>query len=175
MATDVRESTRLEERFRLWDIDGNGVIERSDFESEAEGIINRLGVQGTARGAELKQAYLDMFDRLASAAGTSRISKDKFLQVADQEIISKGDAGFASVVRPTIQAIVNVLDVDGDGEVSQAEVVKWFDAIGLERSVTDRAFQELDANGDGKLSVTELVDAVRDYHLGKHDVPLLGR
>lgn len=175
MATDVKESTRLEERFCLWDLDGNGVIERSDFESEADSIVSRLGAQGTARGVELKQAYLDMFDRLAAAAGTTRISKDAFLRVADQEIISKGDAGFASVVRPTIQAIVNVLDSDGDGEVDQTEVVTWFDAIGLERSVTERAFQELDANGDGKLSVTELVDAVRDYHLGKHDIPLLGR
>ncbi|WP_433213096.1 EF-hand domain-containing protein [Microtetraspora malaysiensis] len=174
MAVGVKETTRLEERFRLWDSDGNGVIERSDFEAEADGILSRLGAHGTARGAELRQAYLDMFDRLAAAAGSTRLTREAFLQIADQEIVSKGDAGFASMVRPAIQAIVNVLDVDGDGAVSPAEMAKWFDAMGLAPQVAGRAFADLDANGDGKLSVTELVDAVRDYHLGKHDIPLLG-
>ena len=174
MAVGVKESTRLEERFRLWDANGNGVIERSDFESEADGIISALGAQGSSGGTELKRAYLAMFDHLANAAGTDRMDKAKFLQVAEREIISKGDTGFATVVAPTIQAIVNVLDTDGDGEVSPSEMTKWFAAIGLDQSAADEAFRQLDADGSGQLSVTELVDAVRDYHLGRNDIPLLG-
>ncbi|GAB2499719.1 EF-hand domain-containing protein [Nocardiopsis aegyptia] len=174
MAVGVKENTRLEERFRLWDSNGNGVIERSDFESEADGIINALGAQGSAAGTELKRAYLAMFDHLANAAGTNRMDKAEFLRVAEQEIISKGDAGFSSVVAPTIQAIVNVLDTDNDGEVSPSEMAKWFDAIGLDQSAADEAFRQLDADGSGQLSVSELVDAVRDYHLGRNDIPLLG-
>jgi Ca2+-binding EF-hand superfamily protein len=115
-----------------------------------------------------------MFDHLASAAGTQRMSQEQFVQAAEQEIISKGDAGFASVVQPTIQAIVNVLDVDGDGEISPTEMQKWFAAIGLQGADADRAFADLDADGSGKLSTSELVDAVRDYHLGRNDIPLLG-
>ena len=84
------------------------------------------------------------------------------------------DAGFAELVAPTIRAIVEVLDTDGDGEVSPTEMVKWFDAIGLEGAVAENAFRLLDTDGTGKLSVNELVDAVRDYHLGKNDIPLLG-
>jgi Ca2+-binding EF-hand superfamily protein len=174
MVAGVKENTRLEERFRLWDADGNGVIERSDFESEADGIINGLGAQGSPKGAELKQAYLAMFDHLANAAGTDRMDKAEFLRVAEREIISKGDAGFSKVVAPTIQAIVNVLDTDGDGEVSPSEMTKWFNAIGLDQAAADEAFGQLDADGSGKLSVTELVNAVRDYHLGRNDIPLLG-
>ncbi|WP_433369624.1 EF-hand domain-containing protein [Streptosporangium sp. CA-115845] len=175
MAAGTKESSRLEERFRLWDSDGDGVIERSDFETEADDIITGLGAQGTPKGAELRQVYLAMFDRLSRAAGTPQMDKGQFIQAANQEIISKGDAGFASVVGPTIQAIVNVLDGDGDGEVSQTEMTKWFEAIGLEPDVADQAFRELDTDGTGRLSVTELIDAVRDYHLGKNDIPLLGR
>lgn len=174
MVAGTKQSSRLEERFRLWDSDGNGVIERSDFESEAEGIITRLGAQGTPKGADLRQAYLAMFDHLSNAVGASRLNKGQFIQAADQEIISRGDAGFASVVGPTIQAIVNVLDRDGDGEISLVEMAKWFEAIGLEQEVADAAFHELDTDGTGRLSVTELIDAVRDYHLGKNDIPLLG-
>ncbi|GAA1073893.1 EF-hand domain-containing protein [Nocardiopsis composta] len=175
VAAAVKANDRLEERFRLWDADGNGVIERSDFESEAEGILARLGAEGTAKGAELKQAYLGMFEKLAEAAGTDRMSREEFVRAAEQEIIGKGDAGFARVVRPAIQAIVNVLDTDGDGEISPTEMEKWFAAIGLEQAAADRAFDELDTDGSGKLSTSELVDAVRDYHLGKNDIPLLGK
>ncbi|MCP3011770.1 EF-hand domain-containing protein [Nocardiopsis dassonvillei] len=174
MTTATKANSRLEERFRLWDANGNGAVERSDFESEANDIVSRLGAEGTAQGNELKSAYLAMFDHLASAAGTQSMSQEQFMQAAEQEIISKGDAGFASVVQPTIQAIVNVLDVDGDGEISPTEMQKWFAAIGLQGADADRAFADLDADGSGKLSTSELVDAVRDYHLGRNDIPLLG-
>ncbi|GHC82165.1 hypothetical protein GCM10007079_22850 [Nocardiopsis terrae] len=174
MTTATKSSERLEERFRLWDNDGNGVIERSDFEAEADDIINRFGAQDSPKGAELRAAYLGMFDLLANAANTDRMSKEQFTEVAMQEIVSKGDAGFARVVQPTIQAIVDVLDVDGDGEISRTEMEKWFASIGLSGAQADSAFTDIDTDGSGNLSTAELVAAVRDYHLGKNDIPLLG-
>ena len=169
------QSNRLVERFHLWDRNGNGAIERADFEREADEIVARLGAQGTPKADQLKDAYLGMFDTLSAAAGSDRLSRNQFLEAADKEIISKGDAGFAAVVGPTIAAIVNVLDRSGDGEISPSEMHGWFAAIGLEGAVADRAFRELDTDGSGKLSVRELIDAVRDYHLGRNDIPLLGR
>lgn len=175
MVMATTQSNRLEERFRLWDRNGNGTIERTDFEREAEEIIARLGAQGTDKADRLRDAYLGMFDRLAEAAGTDRLTRTQFLEAAEKEIIGKGDAGFAAVVQPTIEAIVGVLDRSGDGEISPSEMHGWFAAIGLEGEVADRAFRELDTDGSGKLSVAELVAAVRDYHLGRNDIPLLGR
>jgi Ca2+-binding EF-hand superfamily protein len=175
MTMATKQADRLKERFRLWDNNGNGTIERADFEQEADGIISGLGAQGTPEAEELKQRYLAMFDDLAQAAGTTRMSQDEFVQAAESTIISNGDAGFDQVVRPTIQAIVNVLDRDGDGEIGPSEMQRWFAAIGLQGEVADQAFRDLDTNGSGRLSVHELVNAVRDYHLGKNDIPLLGR
>ncbi|MEU2942383.1 EF-hand domain-containing protein [Nocardiopsis alba] len=174
MTTATKAENRLEERFRLWDHDGNGIIERSDFVAEAEGILERLGAAGTPKGDALRDSYLAMFDLLAEAAGTDRMSQDKFVEVAEQEVVSKGDAGFKRVVEPTIQAIVDVLDTDGDGEVSPSEMEKWFAAIGLSGAQADDAFRQIDVDGSGDLSTAELVAAVRDYHLGKNDIPLLG-
>ncbi|MBB6121219.1 EF-hand domain-containing protein [Nocardiopsis algeriensis] len=174
MTTATKPANRLEKRFSFWDSNGNGVIERSDFEKEANGIIDRLGAAGSADSAALKDAYLGMFDLLAQAAGTQEISREKFLEVAEREIIGRGDVGFAEFVQPTIQAIVTVLDTDGDGEVDATEMGKWFEAVGVDADSAAQAFSALDTDGSGRLSTSELVAAVRDYHLGRNDIPLLG-
>ncbi|ADH66882.1 MULTISPECIES: EF-hand domain-containing protein [Nocardiopsis] len=173
MTTATKTTSRLEERFRLWDVDGNGVIERSDLAAEADGIISRLGAEGTPRGDALKAAYLGMFDRLAAAAGTDRMDRDQFMEVAGREMVGSED-GFAEVARPTLQATMDVLDTDGDGEISRSEMRRWLDAVGVSARDSDRVFDELDTDGSGTLSASELVDAVRDYHLGRNDIPLLG-
>lgn len=174
MTVGTKENQRLQQRFRLWDRNNDGFIERSDFEAEADALITRLGAAGTAKGIALKGAYVGMFEHLARAADSTRISLDQLIQVIDQNIVPMTPAGFANAVAPAIRAIVEVLDTDGDGEVGPAEMAKWFDVIGLEKSLAEDAFRQLDSDGTGKLSVTELVNAVRDYHLGKHDIPLLG-
>ncbi|MES0834348.1 EF-hand domain-containing protein [Nocardiopsis tropica] len=175
MTTAVKANDRLEERFRLWDHNGNGVIERADFEQEAEGILSRFGVEASAPAAEgLRGAYLGLFDRLARSAGTERMSKEDFVRAAESEIVSKGDAGFSEVLQPTIQAIMTIADTDGDGRINPTELERWFDAIGLSTAQAADAFGEIDTDNDGVLTVTELVAAVRDYHLGKNDIPLLG-
>lgn len=175
MSVAVKANNRLEERFNLWDHNGNGVIERSDFEQEIQNILDRFGADSSGPGAAgLRAAYLGLFDRLAQAAGTDRMDKEAFLQAAEAEIVSRGNAGFAEVLQPTIQAIMGIADTDGDGEISPAELERWFEAIGLNAGQAREAFQQIDTDSDGVLSVGELVAAVRDYHLGKNDIPLLG-
>ncbi|CAL9368499.1 Calerythrin [Nocardiopsis dassonvillei] len=175
MSVATKASGRLEERFHLWDHNGNGVIERSDFEKEVQGILDRFGADASSPGAAaLRAAYLGMFDRLAQAAGTDRMDKEDFLRAAEAEIVSRGNAGFAEVLQPTIQAIMGIADTDGDGQISPAELERWFAAIGLGPDQARTAFEQIDTDGDGVLSVGELVAAVRDYHLGKNDIPLLG-
>jgi Ca2+-binding EF-hand superfamily protein len=173
VTTATKTTSRLEERFRLWDVNGNGVIERSDLAAEADGIISRLGAEGTPRGDALKAAYPAMFDRLSRSAGTDRMSRDQFVEVATRDMIS-GEDGFAEVARPTLQATMDVLDTDGDGEISRSETREWLDAVGVSAQDADRVFDDLDADGSGTLSAAELVDAVRDYHLGRNDIPRLG-
>jgi Ca2+-binding EF-hand superfamily protein len=175
MSVATKASNRLEERFNLWDHNGNGVIERSDFEQEIQNILGRFGADPSGPGAAgLKAAYLGLFDRLARAAGTDQMSKEDFVRAAEAEIVSRGNAGFAEVLQPTIQAIMGIADTDGDGEISPVELERWFDAIGLGAVQAREAFSQIDTDGDGSLSVGELVAAGRDYHLGKNDIPLLG-
>jgi Ca2+-binding EF-hand superfamily protein len=179
MSVATVQQDRLARRFDLWDNDRNGRIERSDYEAEARTILGNFGEpESSPRGKALLDAYLAMWDFLARQAGVGRdgaLDKQTFVQVAERSVLQHGDSGYAAVVRPCIRAIVDMCDTDGDGQVNRNEWKKWADAIGLSSQEAEAAFRGIDADGDGQLTVDELVQAVNDFHAGRSDVELLGR
>ena len=175
MTTPTITKDRLEQRFKLWDTNGDGVIDRSDFEAEAQQIVRAFGEdENTPHAAQVVTAFRQMWDYLSGQAGTSSMSLEQFKQVSLNQIISQGDAGFARVLRPTIQAIATLCDTDGDGRIDSREFGNWLRAIGADPSRATELFRRVDADSDGYLSVDELVKAVQDYHQGNLDVSLLG-
>jgi Ca2+-binding EF-hand superfamily protein len=176
MATVQEE--RLEQRFRLWDNDGDGDVDKADWESEANEILSNLDVDpASPKGSAVKDSYSQMWEYLAGAAGVGTdgaLDLDAFKAVVEAEMLKDGNAGFANVLRPTITAIVQVLDVNGDNQISPNEFTGWLKAVGVPDTDADSAFAAIDTNGNGYLSIDELVNAVRDFHAGTLDVPLLG-
>ncbi|MGH3761625.1 EF-hand domain-containing protein [Actinophytocola sp.] len=175
MTTAVRND-RLKQRFQKWDVNGNGYIERSDYEAEAQRILKAFGESvSSPKGRALIDAYLGMYDQMARHVGARQgVTENQFVQYVESQMFEQGDAGFNRVLRPTITAIVNLCDTDGDGQVSPSEFKRWLGAVGVPVSEADSAFRKLDTSGDGHLSVEELIQAVRDFHAGTSDVSLLG-
>jgi Ca2+-binding EF-hand superfamily protein len=173
--TTAVQNDRLRQRFQKWDVNRNGVVERSDYEAEAKRILQAFGEPPTSpKGRALMDAYLGMFDQMSQAVGAEEIAEDQFVDYVESQMFEQGDAGFNRVLRPTITAIVNLCDTDGDGEVSPNEFSRWLKAVGVPESQAAQAFRKLDKDGSGNLSADELVEAVRDFHAGTLDVPLLG-
>ncbi|MFI9815092.1 EF-hand domain-containing protein [Saccharothrix variisporea] len=174
MTTAVKNE-RLEKRFDKWDVDGNGVIERSDLEAEGHRILKAFGeTPSSPQGRAVIDSFVGTFDYLAQKAGTQSLDRETFLRVIEKEVFQGGDAGFARVVRPMIQSILNVCDTDGDGEINPSEFARWVGAVGVDPSTAKAAFSQVDTNGNGSLTVDELVNAVKAYHFGTLDAELLG-
>jgi Ca2+-binding EF-hand superfamily protein len=169
---------RLGQRFAKWDVNGDGIIDRRDFEAEAQRILRAFNEkESTPRGRQVVVGFTGMFDYLADKAGQGahgRLTPEQFATVGVQEVIDRGDAGFATVFRPAIQAVLSLADGDGDGQVGPSEFRTWMTAIGVSESDATESFMKIDVNGDGHLSIDELVVAVKDYHNGELNVPLLG-
>ncbi|EGG47162.1 MULTISPECIES: EF-hand domain-containing protein [Streptomyces] len=177
MSLTGTQRKRLEQRFDLYDINEDGRIDRTDLEREAQRIVRAFGEhESSPRAQALLHAYPQMFDYLvarADLAAGSSMTKEQFVGVAEREMLRHGAAGFGKVLRPSIRAMVDLCDIDGDGQVNPAEFRRWLEAISGDIDAA-RAFEAIDANGDGQLSVDELVTAVGLYHEGKQDAPLLG-
>lgn len=177
MPTTVQEE-RLVQRFNHWDEDNSGTIEKRDFDAESAKIVAGFGETETSpRGAAVVQAFAQMWEQLASWGGVGTdgsLTLEQFVAAVDKHMLAAGDQGFAALLRPTIQAIVGLVDTDGDGLVNPDEYKVWLAAIGVDESTAVDTFHQIDENGDGQLTVDELVHAVRDFHAGTLDVSLLG-
>lgn len=175
--TDSVQDERLRRRFDMWDKDGNGAVERSDWEAEAKRILASLGVEEQSpKGQALTGAYLGMWSYLAAQSGVGdggSLSFDAFRDVASRNVLARGQQGFNDVVRPTIRAVADLCDTDGDGQVGPEEFKSWIKAIGADEATAGSAFEQIDANGNGLLSVDEMVAAVHKYHSGELEFSLL--
>jgi Ca2+-binding EF-hand superfamily protein len=174
MTTSIVDS-RLKQRFQRWDVDGNGVLERSDFEQEAERIASAFGSSTRTEGGKpLLQAFRGLYDYLAQQAGSARISEQQFMQATEKLIFQEGESGFNRLLRPTVQAIVGLADRNADGKISRDEFSVWLKAVGVPESKAKAGFDQIDTDGSGELSEEELLTAVRKFHFGELDVALLG-
>ncbi|MFF8669512.1 EF-hand domain-containing protein [Streptomyces sp. NPDC015242] len=176
MTTSVQEQ-RLRRRFEMWDKNGDGTIDRSDWADEAQRILDSFGEsEDSPKGRALTDAYLGMWEHIARQAGVGAggaLGFDRFSQVVEEQLFERGEAGFDQVLRPTISAIADLCDTDGDGQVSPQEFQRWMQAVGTDSATAATAFGRIDTDGDGQLSVEELVTAVHRYHSGELEFSLL--
>lgn len=179
MTTSV-QLDRIHKCFHGWDVNGDGSIDRSDCDAESQRILRAFGeAPASPRGRALADAYRGMWSFLADKAGvdeeSGRLTPQQFGDIVEEHVLRDGGGGFDKAVRPTIQALVKLADVDADDHISPAEFKTWLDALEVDSIDPADAFRQIHVDGDGELSVDELVQAVRAYHLGEIDVPLLGR
>ncbi|MGP4114405.1 EF-hand domain-containing protein [Streptomyces sp. 4N509B] len=174
--TTALANDRLKKRFDKWDADGNGQLERSDLREEAARIAFSFGKPASAPEARaLRDAFDGLFDHLAGEAGVGAdgpIGESAFLRVAG-DLIS-AESTFDRVLGPVVKGIVGLCDRNGDGLINAAEFEAWLAGVGVDREEARSAFAQVDTNGDGELSLDELLVAVRDFHFGRLEVELLG-
>lgn len=175
MTTTVAND-RLKQRFAKWDVDGSGELTRADFELEARQIAEAFGTTTASdKGKALESALVGMFERLESEAGVSgSITEAEFVGTCENLMFEQGEASFNRVLEPMVKAIVGLCDKNADGKINRAEFATWLKGVGVESADAATAFDEIDTDADGELSLDELLTSVRNFHIGKLGASLLG-
>ncbi|WP_433869045.1 EF-hand domain-containing protein [Saccharopolyspora sp. CA-218241] len=176
-ATDIANE-RLRKRFARWDQNSNGTLEQADFEKEAAQIAQAFGKSADSAEAQaLHAAFAGMFRHLAVEAGAGAdgmLSEEDFVRVTQKLMFQDGEEAFNTVLGPVMRSIVGLCDKNADGQINADEFVAWLGAVGVDSAQAADAFRQVDTNGNGELSIEELLEAVRNFHFGRLEVELLG-
>ena len=181
MTTAASKSQEVWElRFKHFDADNDGRIDRSDFRQEATDIIRAFGADPDLPHARaLIASYEGVYDYIASKAGKvgandEGLSLTDYVSTSLAMITDRGNVGFSQVLGPVAQAIATLCDTDGDGNISREEYGRWLTIVGVADDDAEQSFEQIDANNDGIVSIDELIDAAKKYTLGESDLKMLG-
>jgi Ca2+-binding EF-hand superfamily protein len=164
MLTDLQKK-KLPNLFAVHDLDRDGVLRRGDFEQYATRVASVRGWEpGSPQHEELTTRFMtfwDGFESFADASGDLRITLEEWLLYWDQILSTPGM--YDQVAKPIGDFIFNLFDRDGDGRVTQEEYAFIYQFGGLDPAQAAAAFARLDLDGDGFLSVSEIMTLLGQF------------
>ncbi|UAK31539.1 EF-hand domain-containing protein [Nocardia asteroides] len=163
---------KLERRFETFDFDGDGRIERSDFESSARAVAAEFGHEPDSPAAhQLLQLSLQLWGRLASVGD---VDIDGSVDLAEyKQAFAEGllvtEESFDQGYRPFLSAIMAIADGDGDGKLNAEDYARWTGALmHLPAGDAREIHRRLDTDGDGFVTTEDLLQAIHDYYFDEN-------
>ncbi|MET8246119.1 EF-hand domain-containing protein [Streptomyces sp. NPDC005202] len=157
---------RIAARFGTFDQDGNGYIDREDFNVAAKSLLAEFGTAARSDKGQALYAGAEAFWQgmagIADRDGDQRITREEFVTGAVKRLRANPDR-FAEIARPFLHAALVVADADGDGAVTVADTVRVLRVLGVPEGVAEAVAAGIDADGDGKVGEAEIVPAFARY------------
>lgn len=170
MTTAVHDR-KLTRRFELLDANGDGYLERADYETLARKLVRGFAESPTSpKGKAVIDTYVQYWENFVSrmdSDGDGKVTKDEFIDAIGRKIINADE--FDRIARPHFHAVAVLADTNDDGELDRDEYVRLMAMYGVDRRDALDAFEQIDANHDNLLSVEELTAAARDFYLSDND------
>ena len=168
-AADLRERN-LGSVFDVLDTDRDGYITEDDLLASGRRILDAFGISDAGFRAEILGVYQSTWLQLRAdcdSDGDGRITRAEFAAAFTAGL---GDprAYYQRLAGPLADRVARVMDQDGDGFIEAGEYARLFSSQSVDEHVIQAAFERLDADADGKISVAEYSDAIGQMFLS-HD------
>ncbi|WP_370414348.1 EF-hand domain-containing protein [Streptomyces fradiae] len=163
MTTDVI-TTKLEREFDSKDANGDGYLDWSDYQSLADRYIaayklDKNEYRARALVASQQMNWMELLRH--SGVQGDRLTKDEFVTASRLAAV---DTSRLNVVEGSAHAIFDVVDVNGDNEISRDEFARLLkDVWKTDSPDAMEAFHRLDTDGDGSISRQEFIRATREH------------
>ncbi|MFI0370147.1 EF-hand domain-containing protein [Actinomadura sp. 1N219] len=167
MASSLQEEN-IKAAFDLLDTDGNGVLERQDFDLKAEKARKEFAlVAGSPKHRNLQVAYTAWWERIRAAADVNedgRVTREEFVTSVINGMLSDPDY-FDTTIGGFARALFEAADDAGTGAIGQGQFVRIFGTVGIPADAAEAAFA---AYGASTIDLDTFVTAARDAY-GSND------
>ena len=165
--SDLRERN-IGSLFGLFDADRDGCITEDDLLAAARGALDQLGITDAQQRAEVLDLYQPAWEQLRADCDSNedgRITRQEFTAAF---IAGLGDpqAYYRRVFGPIVSQYAQIADQNGDGFIEASEYARLF-APRMDDHVIRTAFERLDADADGKISISQFIDAFAQMFLSQ--------
>jgi Ca2+-binding EF-hand superfamily protein len=150
--------------FHLLDVSRSGYLAREDFQSLADrvlGVIRGAGHSGDGVAAAF-EALWDVILSRADEDGDGIIGLDEFLGYHRTLAADAVGGRLPAYAVEPVWALFSALDHDHSGGISHEEYALYLRSIGSHADAR-LAFERLDLNGDGVVSLEEVVQHYTDW------------
>ncbi|GHG96404.1 EF-hand domain-containing protein [Streptomyces rubradiris] len=159
-------TVKLERTFDQMDANKDGYLDWTDYQKLADRYIQGYGLSRDDRRARALQTFCQIYWlellRHAGADG-DRLTKEQFVLANRLAVI---DTSRLNVTEGGGHAIFDIVDADGDNEISRDEFARLTRDVWRDHSpATMDLFFRLDTDGDGAISRHEFIRAVREHFL----------
>ncbi|RJQ81955.1 calcium-binding protein [Pseudonocardiaceae bacterium YIM PH 21723] len=159
---------KLNRRFRTYDLNGDGFVDKSDFDEVAHRVNEAFGLDATEPRAQMfRERLLEVWRTLAELADgdqDGRISLDEYKSAFADRILADREA-FLANYRPLVDAIMDIADTGGDGRIGLEEHIRWYTStMGISPAEATESFRRLDRDGNGFITRDEAAQAVVEYY-----------
>ncbi len=161
------QKAKMKRMFDVYDFDRNGFIERKDYLDVIQNLASlRQFAPGSPEYAALQSAYLAVWEGLRTHADTNRDNRVSFEEMlAYNEAVMANAEEFEQQVLALGHMLFDILDVDGDGRISEGDYLQF--ARCLRFQAGKESFAKL-APG-GHLSKEEVTDRIREFYFSQDD------
>lgn len=167
MLTDL-QTAKLTRYFRLYDVDDDGRIARPDFERVVENVRHLHGArEDSVAHRDLQDGFLARWKALAASADVDQDGGVDLTEwLAYWDAVIGDDARYWSEVASVAQLLFETFDTDEDGVLGADEFVNFYAVYGLKSALARQVFLDLDADGDGEVTLEELVNMAHEFYRG---------
>lgn len=161
---------KLSRRFQTYDTNGDGYLERGDFET----AVRRMGVEfGLSPDhpayRRLMTLCVGLWEHLCAVLGTPRRISEEQYKAAFADGLLETEKSFDAGYVPFLESIVSIADTDGDGLLTVEDHVRWTTSLmNLTEEVARDIHGRLDSDKDGFIGKSDLLGAIREYYFDEN-------
>ena len=158
MASDFMNK-KFTRYFQLRDLDKNGFVGQEDWEQCARNLAQiRDWEPGSPEYKDIVAKHVHIwttFWKPADLDNDGKVSLDEYLALTQTQ--QKRGSFALNVILDLFGAIFDIIDRDGDGQITLQDYSRYSEAWGLDEDLAEQAFSQLDLSGDGSLSRSSFI------------------